>query len=149
MLNERFFHEDSEDYFTLFCGIIEHDKQLLHFCQAGYPKPMIATSHGEIREIGEGGYPVALLPDVHFNTETTELTVDETLVVFSDGATEAEDENEVAFGTKRLSAAIQNACSNDVATIPNTIVAALRDWRGQRALDDDLTVLVCQRRHPE
>lgn len=148
-LNDRFFHDDSEDYFTLFCGVIDHTTQVLHFCQAGYPKPMVVASDGSIREIGEGGFPVALLRDVDFETETTALSGEEALVVFSDGATEAENEQATAFGKDRLRTVIQEACAHDVASIPDAIVATLRTWRGQRTLDDDLTVLVCQRRFPE
>lgn len=148
-LNDRFYHDDSEDYFTLFCGVIDHASQVLHFCQAGYPKPMAVASNGTIREIGEGGYPVALLRDVDFTSDSTALRVDDALIVFSDGATEAENADAVAFGKDRLSATVQAAHARDVASIPDAIVAALRAWRGQPTLDDDLTVLVCQRRLPQ
>ncbi|QBY01234.1 response regulator [Rhodophyticola sp. CCM32] len=148
-LNDRFFHDDSEDYFTFFCAILDHETQMLHFCQAGYPSPMVVSPGGTIHEIGDGGYPVALLPDVDFISSRVALAVDETLVLFSDGATEAEDAHSVAFGQERLSQVIEAARARDVTSIPDAIVSALRAWRGQRSLDDDLTVLVCQRRLPE
>ncbi len=148
-LNSRFFHDDSEDYFTLFCGVIDHDSQELHFCQAGYPSPMVVTKDGTLRDIGDGGYPVALLPDVEFTSERAPLLVEDTLVLFSDGATEAEDTQNNAFGRQQLSQIVLDAQARDLNLMPDAIIAALRAWRGQRTLDDDLTVLVCQRRFPQ
>ena len=145
-LNDRFFHDDSEDYFTLFCGIIDHDSATLHFCQAGYPTPMVVSADGTLRDIGDGGYPVALLPDLEFISNRAELLADDTLVLFSDGATEAENEQNIEFGRQQLSQIVREAKARDVGSIPDAIIAALRAWRGQLTLEDDLSVLVCQRR---
>lgn len=148
-LNDRFFHDDSEDYFTFFCGVIDHDGGLLHFCQAGYPTPIVVSSDNSIRNVGDGGYPVALLPDLDFVSESVPLSHEETLVLFSDCATEADNALHVPFGVDRLNNTIRAACADDVTSIPDAIVTALRAWRGQNSLDDDLTVLVCQRRLPK
>lgn len=145
-LNDRFFHDDSEDYFTLFCGLIDHNNATLHFCQAGYPTPIVVSADGALRDVGDGGYPVALLPNLEFISKHVELLEDDTLVLFSDGATEAENEQNVEFGRQRLSQILLEAKARDASSIPDAIIAALRAWRGQRSLEDDLSVLVCQRR---
>ena len=146
VLNARFHVEESDDYFTLFCGIVDHATGQLHFCQAGSPSPVIVGPEGTTRVVGEGGFPVGLFAQVQFESGQVPFAALDTLVLCSDGATEAEDPRGESFGDHRLTQVIVDARVRDLTTIPEAIVAALRKWRGQSTLDDDLTVLVCQRR---
>jgi phosphoserine phosphatase RsbU/P len=81
-----------------------------------------------------------------FVSETTPLGLDDTMVLFSDGALEAENPKRQPFGEDRLTQTIAAARNVEIASIPTAIVRALTQWRGRETLEDDLTVLVCQRR---
>ena len=144
-LDARFLREDSSDYFTLFCGVIEPATGELHYCLAGYSLPLIAARNGHIRQVGDGGYPVALLPCAEFHTHKTTLGFDETLILYSDGAIEAENVDCEPFGQHRFEHTISGA-ARDPSAIPDAVVAALADWRAGSALDDDLTILACKRK---
>lgn len=144
-LDTRFLREDSNDYFTLFCGVIEPATSELHYCQAGYSPPLIAACDGQVRQVGDGGYPVALIPCAEFQTQKTSFGSDETLILYSDGATEAENMNFEPFGQNRFERTVAGA-AGEVSAIPGAVVAALADWRAGSPLDDDLTILACKRR---
>ena len=143
-LNERFHQPDSDDYFTLFCGIIDHDAGLLHFCQAGYPPPAILSSAGAARTVDSAGFPVAMFEGAEFTSATIPFGPADTLVLSSDGAIEAESPDGEMFGEARLMSVISAALPQGTWAVPAAIVEALRGWRGGRPLEDDLTVLVCQ-----
>lgn len=144
-LNARFYRDDSTEYFTMFCGIIEKDSDRMHFCQAGYPSPLIVARDRSCRVIGDGGFPVALLEDVDFDNHCTTLRDGEALAVFSDGATEAENLAGTPFDEDRVLAVLTQSAKQPEA-IPGRIVEALTKWRDGRTLADDLTILVCERK---
>lgn len=145
-LNQRFCDAESDQYFTMFCGIIAHEDDRLHFCHAAYPSPIIVSTARPPRSVGTGGFPVGMFETAEFVSESTALAFDDTMVLFSDGALEAENPAREPFGEDRLTQAVSAARLQDVKSIPAAIVAALTSWRGRDILDDDLTVLVCQRR---
>lgn len=145
-LNTRFCDSESDQYFTMFCGIIDHAADRLHFCHAAYPSPIMVSSSRPPRSIGTGGFPVGMFENAEFVTESAAFAVDDTMVLFSDGALEAENAAKAPFGEDRLIQAISSALLVDVKSIPAAIISALTDWRGRETLEDDLTVLVCQRR---
>jgi phosphoserine phosphatase RsbU/P len=145
-LNQRFCDAESDQYFTMFCGIIDHKAGILHFCHAAYPGPVIVSQAQPPRGVGTGGFPVGMFDTAEFVSETTPLGLDDTMVLFSDGALEAENPERQPFGEDRLTQTIAAARNVEIASIPTAIVRALTQWRGRETLEDDLTVLVCQRR---
>ncbi len=144
LLDRRFYRDDGTEYFTMFCGVLDEATGAFHYCQAGYPSPCIMTTEGACRSVGRGGFPVALLPAPTFETGQTTLRQGEFLVLCSDGATEAETPAGLAFGDDGL-ARVFKGTADDPAAIPQNLVAELTRWRAGRPLDDDLTVLVCER----
>jgi sigma-B regulation protein RsbU (phosphoserine phosphatase) len=67
------------------------------------------------------------------------------LVICSDAAPEAEDPQGTPFGDLRLRELVARVRNADADGIPNIIINALNDWRGGKALEDDLTVLALKR----
>ena len=58
---------------------------------------------GEVTElITEGSFPVGLIPEANFAAKTACLLPGDTLILFSDGVTEAMDPEEQLFGVSRL-----------------------------------------------
>lgn len=146
VLDRRFFRDDSTDYFTLFCGLVDCETGTLHYCQAGYPPALIVGRDGKIRRIDDSGFPVALLDCAKFETGRTDFGCDETLVLCSDGAAEAENDACEPFGQGRLERTIAAATTTTgTAGIPGAVVAALADWRRGVPLEDDLTIFACER----
>ncbi|WCR16247.1 PP2C family protein-serine/threonine phosphatase [Paracoccus seriniphilus] len=147
-LNARFFDQSSNDYFTMFCGVLDHQANVLHYCQAGYPSPVLAQRSGECHLIGEGGFPVALVAGMEFESHRIDFRPGQALVLVSDGAHEAENLEGEPFDDERVIATIRQRAA-DPSAIPDNLVQALTQWRQGATLDDDLSVLVCERRLKE
>lgn len=145
-LNARFGASDNDDYFTMFCGIFDKDTGRLDFCQAAYPSPFYFGPEGELQLLGDGGFPVGMFPDVPYENHSILFEEDAWLVICSDAAPEAEDQNEMPFGNDRLRALVARNLGAGADALPDIIVHALRTWRGGRALEDDLTVVALKRK---
>ncbi len=145
-LNARFSTSDDDDYFTMFCGIINRHTGQLIFCQAGYPSPYLVDTTGDTLPLGDGGMPVGMLPFARYENNTHTLSRGSALVICSDGAAEAENPSGEPFGNDRVRSIAQNLSNVGVEQVPVDIVAALAAWRAGPPLEDDLTVVALERK---
>jgi sigma-B regulation protein RsbU (phosphoserine phosphatase) len=86
-----------------------------------------------------------MLPEACYDTHDTVLGPGDCLVCYSDGVTEALDDDDGEFGENRLEAMIADGTSTSAAAMCNRLIATVRDHRGSRQAQDDVTVLVIRR----
>lgn len=144
-LNLRFCSAESDSYFTMFCAIIDKSTGNMDLCQAGYPSPVYLAPNGSAQFIGDGGFPVGMFPDAVYENGKATFEVGGLLVICSDAAPEAENALGTAFGVLRLRELVARLHDTDADCLPDNIVKALLDWRGGKALEDDLTIVALKR----
>src|SRR5271155_1145047 len=94
-------HSEIGRYATMFFGIIDEQGHL-EYINAGHPSPFL-ISRGVAEDVfTEGSYPVGLVPEAEYTVVCLQLEPGDTLVLFSDGVTEAMDPAEQLFGVPRL-----------------------------------------------
>lgn len=79
------------NYFTMLLGIIDTERNKLHFVQAGHPKPYLIDAQQQLQLIDQTGFPVGLLPGAEFEATTIDFYPGSRFVAFSDGILEAKD----------------------------------------------------------
>ncbi|CAN0586704.1 unnamed protein product, partial [Ectocarpus sp. 12 AP-2014] len=144
-LNDRFCSEDSDEYFTMFCGVIDTSNGTLSYCQAAYPSPYYIDRTGGVYTVGDGGFPVGMLPGIPYENNTITIESGGALVVCSDAVSEAANENNTPFGMDRLQQVVALLPEVGTRNIPDKIVQSLTDWSGGNTLADDLTVVALER----
>ncbi|MHA6327066.1 PP2C family protein-serine/threonine phosphatase [Roseivivax sp. CAU 1753] len=144
-LNKRFSASENDDYFTMFCGVLDNNSGRLDYCQAGYPSPFYIASDNKTEAVGDGGFPVGVFLDVDYENNTMSFGKGEVLVICSDAAQEAENPQKSPYGSERLRQTIHQNRGANTDDMPDLIVEALNDWRGGAALEDDLTVVALKR----
>jgi len=146
-LNDRFSASENDDYFTMFCAMIDITSGQMTFCQAGYPSPLYVAPCGETQTIGDGGFPVGIIPTASFENAAQPFELGASLIVCSDAATEAEDLACHPFGNARVREIAQT--SHDIGTrnIPSEMIRALTTWRNDVPLEDDLTIVTLERKN--
>ena len=145
-LNQRFIQPDYGDtYFTLLSGIIDCSADLLSFCQAGHPHPLILRADGSTAWIGDGGLPVGLFEDATWTTEKVRFSSGTRLIVHSDGITEASAPDGELFGEDRLLAFCRERRIKSASKMCDELAEELRRWMGDRPNDDDVTMIVIDR----
>jgi serine phosphatase RsbU (regulator of sigma subunit) len=143
----RFLCEHSEvgRYATMFFGLLSRDGTL-EYIKAGHPSPLLLR-RGAVSELYSGGsFPVGLIPEAKFSTITMNLEPEDTLFLFSDGVTEAEDLAANLFGVSRLIDVLTGMQNVPLETLQKTVLESVQEFAGGAAQSDDITVLVVQYR---
>jgi sigma-B regulation protein RsbU (phosphoserine phosphatase) len=140
-------HSEVGRYATMFFGIVDLDGHL-EFINAGHPSPMLIRRNTVEEAFTEGSYPVGLVPDAVYTAACLKLQAGDTLVLFSDGVTEAMDPDEQLFGVPRLREVLESKTTADLDEIQKTVLESVENFaRGARQADD-LTLLLVRYRAP-
>ncbi len=94
-------HSEVGRYATMFFGILDQDGHL-EYINAGHPSPFLIRNGAAEEAFTEGSYPVGLVPEAEYTSVGLKLEPGDTLVLFSDGVTEAMDPDDQLFGVPRL-----------------------------------------------
>jgi serine phosphatase RsbU (regulator of sigma subunit) len=146
----RFLCEHSEvgRYATMFFGILDREGRL-EFVNAGHPSPLCVRT-GEVDEpFTEGGFPVGLIPDTSYIASCVILRPGDTLVLYSDGVTEAMDPDEQMFGVSRLRELLLGQHETPLESLQKTILNAVRAFSRGANQADDITLLLARYRGPD
>jgi sigma-B regulation protein RsbU (phosphoserine phosphatase) len=92
---------------------------------------------------------VGLVPDAVYTAACLKLQPGDTLVLFSDGVTEAMDPDDQLFGVPRLREVLEGNISTELEQIQKTVLESVENFaRGARQADD-LTLLLVRYRDPK
>jgi serine phosphatase RsbU (regulator of sigma subunit) len=109
---------------------------------AGHPLPLLRTADGRVVEAGTAGLPLGIDPGVGFAETRIDLQPGTTLVLYTDGVTEARDDAGTQFGEDRLAAVLTALTSGDAERAVAAVSAAVEEQlQGSRYEADDLAVL--------
>jgi phosphoserine phosphatase RsbU/P len=125
---------------TAFFGIIGPDGRLA-YCNAGHNPPFV-FSGGTTRRLEAGGLVLGLFANATYEEEAVQLTAGDTVVVFSDGVSEALNERGEEFGDERIVEAISPALSEPPQELLGRLLAAVKSFTGAAPQNDDITALV-------
>jgi phosphoserine phosphatase RsbU/P len=143
-LNRHFQDSGDEvrDYFTILCARLSADGRRLVYCQAGHPSPLLARRSGSVERLGEGGFPVGMLPDIDYADHEAVLEPGDRLVIASDGLFECMSPTGEQFGEERLAPLLTAGRGETPSALLTTLTQNLSRWRTRHEPDDDVSVLV-------
>jgi serine phosphatase RsbU (regulator of sigma subunit)/pSer/pThr/pTyr-binding forkhead associated (FHA) protein len=133
-------------FVTVMYGALATDGRLT-YCNAGHNPPILVSRSG-IRRLETGGLILGLFPHATYEQETIQLDDGDTLVVFSDGVTEAQDSAGEEFGEQRLLPCIEACSSSAPGVLLDSILATVRTFSASAAQVDDVTALVLRYKRP-
>ncbi len=138
-------HSEVGRYVTMFAGLVGSDG-VLEYIKAGHPSPLLLRG-GKVSELySEGSFPVGLIPDAEYEAARLQLEPNDTLVLFSDGVTEAENGNHDLFEITGLSSALSGQDAVPVEALQQSILESVRGFTKGAKQSDDLTLLVVRYR---
>lgn len=138
-------HSEVGRYATMFFGILDQDGEM-DYINAGHPSPFLIR-HGVAEEpFTEGSYPVGLVQEAEYVTARVKLEPGDTLILFSDGVTEAMDPSEELYGVPRLREVLtgQSDCALD--KLQKSILESVENFAKGAHQADDLTLLIVRYR---
>ena len=143
MNNELSLENDNAMFVTLFLGMLNVETGLLSYCNAGHNYPFIINNSGLVDELKvTHGTPLGAMPDVPYGKAEIKLEDKDTLVLYTDGVSEAIDINENQYTEERISRIISNNSQGDPEIITKEILKDLNNFVGEADQFDDITMLV-------
>jgi sigma-B regulation protein RsbU (phosphoserine phosphatase) len=138
-------HSEVGRYATVFFGLLDNDGHL-EFINAGHPSPFLIRRGAAEEAFTEGSFPVGLVPEAQYTAACLKLEPGDTLVLFTDGVTEAMDPDDQLFGVPRLKQVLTGQLECPLEQLQKCVLEAVENFtRGARQADD-LTLLIVRYR---
>src|SRR5580658_2349213 len=128
-------------YATGFYGVLAPDGRFTS-SNAGHNPPIVVRHDGTVRRLEKGGTPLGLFAGSVFEEEDLTLEPGDTLVLFSDGLSEAENSSLEEFGDDRLIESIAAARHREPVALLDFLLASVRSFAGGHPQNDDVTALI-------
>lgn len=128
--------------------VLASDEGRLRISVSGHPQVLRIDQRGAILErYGKGSYPLGIRSTLAWPIEESSLAPGETLVLYSDGLTEARNAAEEEFGEDRLEGALRLfAASSSAGTLVAELAGAVNRFCGRVPPEDDVSIAVIRRR---
>ncbi|MBP6786872.1 MAG: SpoIIE family protein phosphatase [Candidatus Promineofilum sp.] len=144
--NEIIAREARSDLFvTVFYGVWDPATERFTYANAGHNPPLLMQPNGAFQPLLGHGMALGILPEVLMKSHSVALRPGETIILYTDGVTEALNEDYDEFGLERLQVAARDAARQPAAAIVRQITDNIRDHTGQTAQFDDMTLIVMKR----
>ena len=131
----------SEKYVTLFYGELNTETHEFSYANAGHNYPLLVRSSGEVELLQEGGPIIGAFPNLHYEESTVQLEGDDLLFLFTDGLSEAMNENDEEYTEERICEFIVSHRSHHPQSILQDILADVRTHDPSTPPQDDTTMI--------
>lgn len=131
-------------YFTALYNVLDLSTLKITCCIAGHdPALLLHPDLDEPIKLGEGaeGMVLGLVPDTKYRSVTEQLVPGSRIVMFTDGITEARNEDGEFYGIKRLQSFIKTVKEESAEDCIKKLITNVDDFYGKEGPNDDRTVI--------
>jgi sigma-B regulation protein RsbU (phosphoserine phosphatase) len=138
-------HSPSSRFITLFYAVYSPSAGALTYVNAGQNPPLIRRRDGRYERLEGTGVALGMFDHSVFGSVDTMLNEGETLVMYSDGITEAEDPNGQPLEEAGLELVVDRYANEEPAEIGRQALKAVEAHAKASRFVDDLTILLLKR----
>ena len=143
MLTEN---NDTMMFVTLVYALYDPETGVLTYSNGGHCNPLVVHPDSSSEELAlTGGVALGVMPDLEYREAQTALNPGDTLVLYTDGVSEAMNAQGEEFGVERLQQLFTGQPPASARTAIETIMQAVSDFAGDTPQSDDVTCLVLRR----
>ncbi len=133
-------------FVTLIYALFSPDSGTLTYSIAGHDPPLLVSADGSVTELPlTKGVALGIAPDVVYTQETVTLDPGDTVVLFTDGVTEAMNTDNQQFGMSRLTEVFDGNPPESATTANEAVFEHVRKFAGDAPQSDDITCLTLRR----
>jgi sigma-B regulation protein RsbU (phosphoserine phosphatase) len=136
-------HNPQSMFVTLFIGLLDPLTGALEYANGGHCQPIALGTQGLRYLEGISGPVVGALEDLDYQGLNDRIAPGELLLLYTDGVTEAQNQDGDFFGLERLKAAVLAGARHDPAAVNDAVLSAVKDFRGEAPPSDDVALLSC------
>jgi len=135
----------ADRYATMFMAALTPETGVLHFCNAGHNPALLVRADGSVEALEATGLPLGLLPFGEYEIGEKRLLPGDTLAVYTDGLTEANNPADEEFGQKRLEASLREGRALPLDDLAERLFADLERFAAGQPYGDDRTLVMARR----
>ncbi|MGB7062600.1 MAG: SpoIIE family protein phosphatase [Candidatus Zixiibacteriota bacterium] len=133
----------SADYATLVCGRASKSGEV-EICNAGHCPPLLAKGD-EITGLEATGLPLGIFNGSEYSTRSMLLAPGDSLLLYTDGLTEAQDRANAEYGPERLTGLVKGSHNLPPQALTELCLEDLRTFISGAPKTDDLSIMVIRR----
>jgi sigma-B regulation protein RsbU (phosphoserine phosphatase) len=137
-------------FVTIFYAVLDTRTGLMQFANAGHNPPFVLRADGTTECINYGNSMImAVYETAEFPTHEIQLNHGDCLICYTDGVTEAMNEEQQLYSEERLERWLRNVAGK--YTLPeriNALITELSDYSGDSGQTDDITIMLLHRLQP-
>lgn len=140
--HQVFLSANGENFITFFIALIDLNNGKLQYVNAGHNPPFMVTGN-ELKELDSGTIMLGAfekIPFLEIGSETFEGR--SMLFLYTDGLTEAFNEQEQEFGPERVEALVKEQAKTSPEAMLAVVLEKLHEFIGNRPYSDDITLLI-------
>lgn len=140
-------HQDTQTdlFVTVFYAIWDPENGRLAYANGGHNPPLLLHRRGQSQLLHGEGIALGILPEIFIESKALLLHSSDTLIFYTDGVTEAVNEDYDEFDLSRLRLAASSAQNQDADAILKAISNSIHDHVGDTPQYDDITLIVMKR----
>ena len=145
-VNELLWGDSSSDLFvTIFYAVWDSHHHKLSYASAGHNPALLMRANGSYRLLNTEGMALGVLEHVRIEQREVRLLPGDIVVFYTDGVTEAMNEDFDEFDLDRLQATVMTNRKKSAAGISKAVLHAVEEHAGDAAQFDDITLVVFKR----
>jgi len=136
-------HESIEaaNYVTAFYGVLDSQKKIFTYCNGGHNPPLVLKAEGTHEYLTKGGVALGIFADSTYKEKPYPLRGGDILVFYTDGVTEAGNEQGEEFGLARLLQLVEENRALPAREIYEAVEGEVARFQNYRR-HDDFTLIV-------
>jgi serine phosphatase RsbU (regulator of sigma subunit)/pSer/pThr/pTyr-binding forkhead associated (FHA) protein len=131
-------------FVTMVAGVLDPVTGVVSFANAGHVSPLLISATG-VETMRSTDIVVGILPTAQYRNQSLALAAGDSLVLFTDGVTEAENIAEEQLGLDPISAMLQPMHGSEARAILEMIDTHVHEFIGEVPAGDDVTMLAMTR----
>ncbi|HWW60385.1 MAG TPA: SpoIIE family protein phosphatase [Thermoanaerobaculia bacterium] len=131
-------------FVTLVAGVLDPSTGVVEFANAGHVPPLVISSRG-VEQLKSTDMVVGLFTTAKYRNQSLTLAAGDSLVLFTDGVTEAENEKEDQLGLEPVAEALAELHGATASQLLATVETRVQKFIGATPAGDDVTMLAVSR----
>jgi adenylate cyclase len=129
-------------FVTVFAGILDLTSGMLVYVNAGHDSPFVMRAGSEPESLPlAGGPPLGTVDDFQYSIEQRQLAPGEMVLAYTDGVTEAQDNNQTLYSAARLKQLLASAPTTGAKAVIDFVRDDVRRFASGAEQADDITLL--------
>jgi sigma-B regulation protein RsbU (phosphoserine phosphatase) len=144
-LNKLMLEEMETDlYFTMILGHFDKSDGTFTMTQCGHPHPAIQHRDGSVSYFGDGGLPVGLISNAHYENFEVKISKGERILLLSDGVTECPDGRNGMLGEDGFAQMLKGYAGLSGSAVFDMLLWDLSNYNHNKDQPDDISAVLIE-----